>query len=45
MLKAEIVRGALVGAHLHPEYIEPNSQWGEEIDKVVLNFLILPAQQ
>lgn len=38
ILKEEIKRGAVIGAHLHPEYIEPNSQWGEGIDKITPQF-------
>lgn len=38
VLKAEIGKGAIIGAHLHSEYIEPNSQWGEEIDKIASQF-------
>lgn len=38
VLKEEIKKGAVIGAHLHPEYIEPNSQWGEGIDKITQQF-------
>lgn len=38
VLREEIKRGAIMGAHLHPEYIEPNSQWGEEIEKITPQF-------
>lgn len=31
MLKEEIKRGAIIGTHLHPEYVEPNSIWGENM--------------
>lgn len=31
VLKDEIAKGAIIGAHLHPEYIEPNSMWGENM--------------
>ncbi len=31
ILKDEITKGAIIGAHLHPEYIEPNSKWGENM--------------
>ena len=31
VLKDEILKGAIIGAHLHPEYIEPNSMWGENM--------------
>ncbi|MDE7430873.1 MAG: hypothetical protein K2N34_03015 [Lachnospiraceae bacterium] len=33
VLKEEIRKGAIIGAHLHPEYIQPNSIWGEGIEK------------
>jgi hypothetical protein len=38
ILKEEIRCGAIIGAHLHPEYIEPDSRWGEEIEKIVPEF-------
>lgn len=38
ILQEEIKKGAVIGAHLHPEYIEPNSQWGEAIDKIAPQF-------
>jgi len=38
VLRAEINKGAVIGAHLHPEYIEPDSAWGEEMDKVKPQF-------
>lgn len=38
VLKEEIKKGAVIGAHLHPEYIEPHSQWGEGIDKITPQF-------
>ena len=28
VLKEEIAKGAIIGAHLHSEYIEPESSWG-----------------
>lgn len=34
VLREEVRLGAVIGAHLHPEYIEPDSHWGEEIDKI-----------
>lgn len=33
VLKDEVHKGAVVGAHLHPEYIQPDSIWGKEIEK------------
>lgn len=38
VLKSEIEKGALIGAHLHPEYIEPHSIWGKEMGKVIPQF-------
>ena len=38
ILKEEIANGAIIGAHLHPEYIEPASKWGEEIGKITPQF-------
>lgn len=38
ILKQEITKGAIIGAHLHPEYIEPDSIWGEGIEKVTPQF-------
>lgn len=38
VLRGEIKKGAVIGAHLHPEYIEPNSQWGEGINKITPQF-------
>lgn len=38
VLKEEVKRGAIIGAHLHPEYIEPDSYWGKEIEKVIPQF-------
>jgi len=32
ILKNEITRGAMIGAHLHPEYVEPYKIWGKEIE-------------
>ncbi len=34
ILKEEINKGAIIGAHLHPEYIEPDNIFGEKMDKV-----------
>lgn len=33
VLKEEINKGALVGAHLHPEYIDPDGIFGEGMEK------------
>lgn len=38
ILKEEIEKGAIIGAHLHPEYIEPNSKWGEGIGRIEPQF-------
>lgn len=38
VLKSEIQKGAIIGAHLHPEYIEPNKIWGQEIEKYEAKF-------
>lgn len=38
VLKNEIKKGAIIGAHLHPEYIDPDSQWGEGIEKITPQF-------
>lgn len=38
VLREEIRRGAIIGAHLHPEYIEPDAQWGEGIDRITPQF-------
>lgn len=35
VLKEEIGLGAIIGAHLHPEYIEPDLKWGKEIEKII----------
>lgn len=32
-LKEEIQKGAEIGAHLHPEYIQPDRIWGKGIEK------------
>lgn len=38
ILKEEIKQGAIIGAHLHPEYISPESQWGENIESITPQF-------
>lgn len=38
VLKGEIRQGAIIGAHLHPEYIAPNSYWGEKIEQIKPQF-------
>lgn len=38
VLRDEIGRGAIIGAHLHPEYIEPEACWGEGIEKIKPQF-------
>lgn len=38
ILKEEIEKGAFIGAHLHPEYITPNSRWGAGIEKITPQF-------
>lgn len=38
ILKEEAKNGAIIGAHLHPEYIEPDSKWGEGIEKIIPQF-------
>ena len=37
-LRNEIQKGAIIGAHLHPEYIEPNRIWGKDMEKVEAEF-------
>lgn len=37
-LKSEIDKGAVIGAHLHPEYIEPDNIFGEGMEKVKPQF-------
>lgn len=32
ILKREVTKGAIIGAHLHPEYIQPDRIWGKEIE-------------
>lgn len=34
VLKEEAGKGAIIGAHLHGEYIEPDSRWGKEMGNV-----------
>lgn len=38
VLRDEIRRGAIIGAHLHGEYIEPESKWGGDMDTVSVPF-------
>ncbi len=38
VLKSELAKGAVIGAHLHPEYIEPQKIWGKEIENVSPQF-------
>lgn len=38
VLKTEIEKGAVIGAHLHPEYIEPDNIFGEGMEKVKPQF-------
>ena len=38
VLKEEIQKGAIIGAHLHPEYIEPDKIWGKEIENYTAKF-------
>lgn len=38
VLKDEIRRGAVIGAHLHPEYIEPDKIWGKDIERETAKF-------
>lgn len=38
VLKDEVKKGAVIGAHLHPEYIHPEGIWGEEIEKQSAKF-------
>lgn len=32
ILREEVQKGAIIGAHLHPEYIQPERIWGKEIE-------------
>lgn len=38
VLREEIKQGAVIGAHLHSEYIEPNSQWGHGMEQIIPQF-------
>lgn len=38
VLREEIKKGAIIGAHLHPEYIKPDSIWGEGIENTPAQF-------
>ena len=38
VLRREIQKGAVVGAHLHPEYIDPDSTWGAGMEKILARF-------
>ncbi|MDD3137777.1 MAG: hypothetical protein PHX08_02245 [Lachnospiraceae bacterium] len=38
ILKSEVEKGAIIGAHLHPEYIEPDSIFGKEMEKAIAKF-------
>lgn len=38
VLRNEVSKGAIIGAHLHGEYIEPESKWGGDIDTVSVPF-------
>ncbi len=38
VLKSEVKKGAVIGAHLHPEYIEPDRIWGKEIESETAKF-------
>lgn len=38
VLRDEIKKGAVIGAHLHPEYIEPERIWGKEIESQTAKF-------
>lgn len=38
VLKMEIECGAVIGAHLHPEYIGPDSKWGANINDLPSQF-------
>jgi len=38
VLKSEIAAGAVIGAHLHPEYIDPGSIFGEEMGEKTAQF-------
>ena len=38
VLKEEMEKGAIIGAHLHFEYIEPNKIWDERVGTIVPGF-------
>lgn len=38
VLRDEIAQGAIIGAHLHPEYIEPGKVWGKAIEEIEPQF-------
>lgn len=38
VLRREIQKGAVVGAHLHPEYIGPDSDWGAGMENILARF-------
>ena len=38
ILRQEVDKGAVIGAHLHPEYILPDSIWGDGMELVVPKF-------
>lgn len=38
IFREEIKKGAVIGAHLHPEYIEPGSIWGEGMESMPPQF-------
>lgn len=38
VLRDEIEKGAIIGAHLHPEYIEPERIWGKDIENATAKF-------
>lgn len=38
VLRDEVKKGAIIGAHLHSEYIDPDSKWGERVEKTTSQF-------
>lgn len=38
ILRDEAKKGAIIGAHLHPEYIEPDKIWNESISEITPQF-------
>ena len=38
ILRDEVKKGAIIGAHLHPEYIDPDSYWGEKMEEIKPQF-------